>query len=254
MLCSMRVFLILITLAACEYRGDDPFRRGGKSPPNFAGLSDAQAYSAYSVMITWKAASDDTTDPPRIEYDIWMSQTAGGEDTGSPPVVAVTGTLHALVGGLVSGQKYYFLVRAKDQDGNHDANLAELDATTLMPAPATRTLTTDVQPILLHSCSDVGRCHGPVANNVGREQGMDFSTVDSAALALLGNVPTRTNPSLGRLRVKAGDSGNSFITDKLLGILGPDDGSQMPYDNSLSPITDDQIRTISEWIDQGAMR
>jgi ABC-type transport system involved in cytochrome bd biosynthesis fused ATPase/permease subunit len=67
-------------------------------------------------------------------------------------------------------------------------------------------------------------------------------------------VPARTNPSLGRLRVKAGDSGNSFLMDKLLGILSPDDGHQMPYDNSLSPVSDDDIRKTAEWIDQGAMR
>jgi hypothetical protein len=254
----MRVIWIVLALAGCEYRGDEPFRHGGKAPPNFAGILDAQPYSAYAVLLTWTAANDDTTDPPAMQYDIWSTTAAGSEDFGSMPVRSVVGTTRALIGGLMPGHKYYFIVRARDIDGNHDGNVVELDATTTMPAPATRTLTTDIQPILRNSCADTGRCHGPIAMNMGMEQGMDFSTVATSAAALLGTagtgVPAKTNPGLGRLRVKPGDSGKSFLMDKLLSILAPDDGAPMPYDTSLNPISDDDKKKIAEWIDQGAMR
>jgi hypothetical protein len=253
----MRWIYMVLLLTACEYRGDEPLAKGGKSPPNFSGLADAQPYSAYAVTLTWSPANDDTTDPPAMEYDVWYTMTSGAEDTTAAPAVSVVGTTHALVGGLAPGQKYYFLVQAKDIDGNYDGNRVELDATTNMPAPPARTLTTDIQPILRNSCADTGRCHGPISMNAGMEGGMDFSTAATSAAALLGSggsgVPAKTNPFLGRLRVKPHDSGNSFIMDKLLGILRPDDGSQMPYDNSLNPISDDDKRKIAEWIDQGAM-
>ena len=208
---------MVVLLTACEYRGDEPFRKGGKAPPNFGGLLDAQPYSAYAVTLTWSPANDDTTDPPAMQYDVWYAMSSGGEETAATPAVSVVGTTHALVGGLMPGQKYYFQVRAKDIDGNHDANVVELDATTNMPAPAARTLTTDIQPILRNSCADTGRCHGPISMNAGMEAGMDFSTAATSTQALLGSggagVPTMTNSFLGRLRVKPHDSGNSFIMD-----------------------------------------
>jgi hypothetical protein len=248
---------MVLLVTACEYRGDEPFRHGGKSPPNFGGLVDAQPYSAYAVTLSWNAANDDTTDPTAMEYDVWYATTSGGEDMSAAPVVSLVGTTHALVGGLMPGQKYYFIVRARDLDGNYDRNQVELDATTNTPAPARRTLTTDVQPILRNICADTGRCHGPISMNTGMDAGMDFSTAATSTAALLGpngtGVPTMINQSLGRLRVKPGDSGNSFLMNKLLGILRPDDGAAMPYDNLLGSINDDDKRKIAEWIDQGAM-
>jgi hypothetical protein len=251
---ALRLAPILLIAAACEYRGDEPFRTGGKSPPNFTGIASAQPYSAYAVLVSWSAANDDTTDAAAIDYAVWTATAPGAEDLAGAPAVSVQAALRALAGGLLPGERRYFVVHATDQDGMRERNGAELDATTFAPAPPLRTLTSDVQPILARSCAALGRCHGPVSAGTGMEQGMDFSTADSAAAALLGNVPARTNPALGRLRVKAGDSGNSFLMDKLLDVLGPDDGHAMPYDNSLTAIDDNQIRLIAEWIDQGAMR
>src|SRR5215468_4912352 len=151
---QMRWIWMVLLVTACEYRGDEPFRRGGKSPPNFGGLLDAQPYSAYAVTLSWSAANDDTTDPPAMEYDVWYATTSGGENTSTAPVLSLVGTTHALVGGLMPGQKYYFIVHAKDVDGNYDSNRVELDATTITHAPARRTLTTDIEPILRNSCAD----------------------------------------------------------------------------------------------------
>ena len=260
------LIVILVTLGACQYRGEEPFRKGGKSPPNFSGISDAVAYSAYAVMVSWSAANDDTTEPNAIEYDVWKAGAPGTEDFAGTPTVSVVGGKRALVGGMMPGQKAYFVVRAKDLDGNFDNNAFELDATTMTPAAAPHKLSTDVQPLLSRRCSDVGQCHGTIFQMMGKEQGMDFTTPDAARTALLGlngmGVPSMVNPSLMRLRVKSGDSGNSFIMDKILGTLGPDDGGKMPFDQRLCnipidpatcPISDDEIRLIAEWIDQGAL-
>ena len=248
----MRRIVILIALAGCDSRGDESLQ----VRPLFDGVSDAQALSAYAVIVSWPAAIDNSTDQTSMRYSVWSADPMGmAHDftTDEAPAVSDTGTLKALVGGLMPNQSYVFMAHATNLGGVRDKNVTQKVATTMAMPPA-RTLTADVQPILQNTCSDVGQCHGPTdATGAGMAKGMDFSTVDKT-LASLVNVPAMTNPQAGRVRVKPGDSGNSFIMYKVLGILGKDDGPKMPLNNTLGPLSADQIRIISEWIDQGAMR
>jgi hypothetical protein len=248
----MRRIVILIALAGCQYRGDESVQ----VRPLFDGVSDAQPLSAYAVIVSWPAAIDNSTDQTSMRYSVWSADPvdmAHDFTTDQAPAVSDTGTLKALVGGLMPNQNYVFMAHATNLGGVRDKNVTQKVATT-MTAPPMRTLTADVQPILHNTCSDVGQCHGPKNSaGAGMERGMDFSTVDSTLAALV-NVPAMTNPQPGRLRVTPGDSGNSFIMNKVLGILGKDDGAQMPYQMKLGPLSPNQIRIISEWIDQGAMR
>lgn len=247
----MRTIALLLALAGCQYRGDESVQ----TRPLFDGVTGAQAYSAYAVVVSWPRATDATTDQPAMRYSVWSANPmdmAHDFTTDVPPAVVQTGTLKALVGALTPATGYVFMAHATNVAGVRDKNVAQIDATTLA-APPSRTLAADVQPILAQSCAAVGRCHGPKdASGAGMDAGMDLSTAASSAAALVG-VAATINPAAHRVRVQAHDSGNSFLMDKLLGILSPSDGAKQPPDNSLPAITDDQIRIISEWIDQGAM-
>ena len=247
----MRTIALLLALGACAYRGDE----GVQTRPLFDGVSDVQPYSAYAVVVSWPLAIDPSTDQATMRYGVWSADPmdmAHDFTTDQMPAVVQTGTLKALVGALTPATQYVFMAHATNLGGVRDKNVRQVDATTLA-APPNRTLAADVQPILSQSCAATGRCHGPKdASGAGMDAGMDLSTAASSAAALIG-VQAAINPAAHRVRVQAHDSGNSFLMDKLLGILGPSDGARQPPDTSLPAISDDQVRIISEWIDQGAM-
>jgi alpha-tubulin suppressor-like RCC1 family protein len=95
----------------------------------------AIAYSDRYVTLTWTAASDDVTPASAIVYDICVSRTSGS--CASNFLVTDTTDAGATlwnVGNLVQGANYYFLVRARDQAGNRDDNLIELQAQPKLPS------------------------------------------------------------------------------------------------------------------------
>ena len=59
-----------------------------------------------------------------------------------------------------------------------------------------------------------------------------------------------TARNAGRLRVDPGNPSNSFILDKLQGVLVPGEGEPMPL--QLKRLPDAAIRLVSEWIAAGA--
>jgi hypothetical protein len=79
---------------------------------------------------------------------------------------------------------------------------------------------------------------------------MNFNTAATAYTALMAQALTR--PELKR--VLPGDSGQSFIVRKILGVVDPfRDGERMPPMSSGYPaLADSDIALIREWIDQGA--
>jgi hypothetical protein len=83
------------------------------------------------VELSWGAASDDVTASAGIVYLVYMSTSAGGEDFTKPTATTAAGATTFRVGGLAAGTHYYFVVRARDQAGNADANVVERSATPL---------------------------------------------------------------------------------------------------------------------------
>jgi hypothetical protein len=82
-------------------------------------------------------------------------------------------------------------------------------------------------------------------------QGLDLSTAAAGYAALVGQ-PSSENSRL--LRVKAGNSGQSYLVRKLLGLVNPlTEGERMPLASAgLPPLSDALIALVREWIDQGA--
>ncbi len=75
--------------------------------------------------MTWRAASDEITPAPLIAYDIYMAMRQGGEDFSAPTWTAPPGATRFRTPGLPSHGALYFVVRARDQAGNEDANTVE---------------------------------------------------------------------------------------------------------------------------------
>jgi hypothetical protein len=101
------------------------------TPPVFAGLASAIAVSGTSVLLGWDPATDDNSLPQAIEYDVYVATTPGGQLFGDPPAyTSPAGATVLAVGGLSPNTTYYFVVRARDEAGNRDANTVERMADT----------------------------------------------------------------------------------------------------------------------------
>jgi Fibronectin type III domain len=99
--------------------------------PTFGGCVLADAVSATSVNMTWKAATDDVSTAVGITYDVFASKTPDGQDFDSPPQGSFLGGTSGIVDGLDNSSTYYFVCRAKDSSGNEDSNTFQRSATTL---------------------------------------------------------------------------------------------------------------------------
>ena len=106
---------------------------GDTTPPVFAGLKTAVACTpgperpgqTTPYNLAWHAAHDDVTPGSQIVYDIFMSTTPGGEDFSQPSWTSPPGATKFQTPGLPANESVYFVVRARDQAGNEDANTVE---------------------------------------------------------------------------------------------------------------------------------
>ena len=105
-------------------------------PPVFAGCASASGVDPQSIAVTWTPATDNSTPPTLIKYDVFASTTDGGWDFNTPTATfAATGGAilsGATVQGLVSGTTYYLVCRARDLSDNEDQNTFTRVATTLV--------------------------------------------------------------------------------------------------------------------------
>jgi hypothetical protein len=103
----------------------------------------------------------------------------------------------------------------------------------------------DVQAIFDEKCATVG-CHSGAfpANDMSLVAGVSFDEI-------VGVEPFNAAAvDMGLLRVDPGDAANSFLLLKVAGPLPPVLGSQMPQFQE--PLSEDEVRTIREWIETGA--
>jgi hypothetical protein len=91
----------------------------------------------------------------------------------------------------------------------------------------------------------VSTCHGSTrAGNLDLRPGAAYAS-------LVGVVPDNAAArAKGWLRVKSGDVAASFLSAKLHGTLGADEGSRMPLDDD--PLTEKEITLVDAWIAAGA--
>ncbi|HVV81874.1 MAG TPA: fibronectin type III domain-containing protein [Kofleriaceae bacterium] len=210
--------------------------------PTFTGVTTATALNPGHVRLTWAEGSDDLTPRADLVYDVYAATHAGGENFAAPTMSSPPGADAFTVGGLTPATTWFFVVRARDQSGNHDGNTVERSATT---PPITVTFSTQVAPVLAASCAANG-CHAPPFP----ELGLDLSNGAAARAQTIGVLAAEVNIP----RVTAGDSssGASYLMAKLRGGGPLYEGSVMPPPPA-SPLTAQQLQTIATWIDEGAV-
>lgn len=97
-------------------------------PPLFGGLETVTDVSLSSMQLLWSAATDSFTTPANMVYLVYQAVSSGGQDYANPVLVTAPGAASALMTGLTPGTRYYFVVRARDEAGNIDANTIERSA------------------------------------------------------------------------------------------------------------------------------
>jgi hypothetical protein len=102
------------------------------SPPTFAGATSATATSDSTIVLSWAAATDSNTPSADIAYDVYEAVASGAEEYGSgPEFTTPLGATTFAVTGLQPLETVYFVVRARDLEGNEDTNTVEVSAKTL---------------------------------------------------------------------------------------------------------------------------
>ena len=75
--------------------------------------------------LRWSPANDDRTPSNAIVYDVYQATSPGGQDFETPTYTTPAGATSFTTPDLSPEVSYYFVVRARDQNGNRDPNLAE---------------------------------------------------------------------------------------------------------------------------------
>jgi hypothetical protein len=208
------------------------------TPPAFGGLTSAIVDSvARRVTFIWAAASDDRTAPEQIVYDVYESQTSGGQVFTAPPrASSLPGATSLEVTDLTPDTTLFWVVRARDLGGNHDKNAVEANGAIAV------SFDRQVQTTLTHDCAVTG-CHvpgNPMANLI-LSRGFAYG-------ALVGQTATEL-PSMKR--VNPGDSSTSFLYQKI-SKNPPPVGWQMPAPATGSVLSDAEKSAVERWIDLGA--
>ena len=213
-------------------------------PPTFAGIilpSFTGDPAARTATLSWAAATDPATTADKMFYDVYESQTMGGEDFTKPPATtSMQGALTITLTGLPPNATVYFVVRARDLDGNHDSNVVEASLSTNV------SFALNVQPIFSDDCGVVG-CHVPGSPTGGLILAAGF------AYAQLVNVAAPEQPTLNF--VTPTDPTDSYLAVKinyngLFSTKGK--GTLMPAPSTGSTLSAAEINTIANWIAQGA--
>jgi CARDB len=107
---------------------------GDVTPPRFAGLERATTcvpgpvggttrYTPYHLE--WQPATDGGTPASKIVYNVYETQTAGGEDFSKPSYTTPRGATSFSTPPLPDNVPHFFVVRAVDKAGNEDVNDVE---------------------------------------------------------------------------------------------------------------------------------
>jgi hypothetical protein len=150
----------------------------------------------------------------------------------------------------VSNTAFYFVVRAQDETGNAEKNVAEVTATTLV------SFTDDVQPIFSGNCA-ILICHTKGVDGLNPPiQGQDLD--EGAAYTNIVNVVARegaqlspAEPNVKRIDGTSTDPHNSYLWRKITGTQ-PIFGNQMPPPQAQRILSAENKLTIEDWIRQGA--
>lgn len=238
-------------------------------PPSFTGLATVVA-GATTVDLTWPQAHDNETADKDILYSVYASADAGGEDYNTTPIATISGGVTGmtvpkgslskitssdvnvqkeLAAGHVSNTKLYFVVRAFDEAGNFDDNTFELSDTTKV------SFADDVQPIFSANCA-ISLCHWQGVDGTNppiQGQNLDVGSAYLNIHNIVAREGTAINePNIKRIDGTSTDPHDSYLWRKITGTPNIS-GSPMPPAAAQRTLADSQIKTIENWIRQGAL-
>ena len=208
------------------------------TPPTFGGATSAITKSPGSVALSWAPASDDVSQASAISYLVYASTTSGGEDFKSPDLVTVAGATSATPSDLGGDTLYYFVVRAKDQAGNVDANTTEVTATTPHVG-----FTSDVAPAVravVHQRPAVTPVPTPRSRSTSRRR--KPPTTRSSAIPSRSAAGSQSSHRRSRARATSFKSSAATAAASAAG--------RCP--SRPTPLTAAQIDLVSAWIGKGA--
>ena len=126
---------LVLGLAAVSWVTSSPAeaKRQDDIPPIFAGLTSATTCipgpigggKTASYTLRWDPATDNVSPVKKIVYDVYQAETSGGEDFSAPTYTTPAGATSFATPPLPTDKYFYFVVRARDQAGNRDANTVE---------------------------------------------------------------------------------------------------------------------------------
>lgn len=212
--------------------------------PTFGGI-DAITFDAVgrTAKLTWLAATDDRTTPANMVYAVYQRTGVEPYDFERPIQVTAANALTVDIPSLKSNTSYAWVVRARDEAFNEDANLQEKGGTTNV------SYLLDVQPIFVRSCAVVG-CHVSALPAGG------LSLSSSVAYESIVDVDAAQRPggtTLARIDTTAPITpANSYLLRKTQAVSGAIVGSPMPAPGSGNTLTDAEKSALVKWVEQGA--
>ncbi len=260
---------------------------GNAVPPVFVtGVTLKYGPAPFTATIAWDTAATDAVTPQNeIEYDVFVSTAPGAEVTSGIPQWSTTqgGLMSLLLTNLTPNATLYFVVCARDSEGNH-ACAASADGGSDEVFVATPvSFAQNIEPLFAHDCGVVG-CHVP-GNPTGRlvlAKGFAYGAIvnvpafESQPVITLkpdaGLPPGMTTPitypdgggagTIALNYVTPSDAADSFLyikthIDALNGLLGvaastPILGQVMPAPATGTTLEARELDSIRDWINQGA--
>ncbi len=200
-------------------------------PPTFSGVVSAAPQAgneATTIVLSWDAATDDQTPPDQIAYDVYQSATQGGEVLTGTPTTSVTGMTSATV-SMTPATLGYWVVRARDKAGNHDANMIEASTTTFV------SFAQNLQQAWSSVCTNCHTTTHAGGNRPYLDPGASYVELVQSGLGV----------------VTVGDHTNSLVWQytNWTGTNCP----YMPYNDCPQKLSQQDIAWIAAWIDQGAL-
>jgi hypothetical protein len=131
--CAMGAIALVAMSSAAAVLAPAAVAKSDQIPPTFAGLTSATTCvpgpispgQSVSYTLIWDPASDNTTPPKKIVYEIYQANKPGVEDYTAATYVADAGATSFTTPALPAEQSVYFVVRARDRADNRDANQVE---------------------------------------------------------------------------------------------------------------------------------
>lgn len=215
------------------------------APPTFAGATGVTVDATLrTATLTWNAGTDDTTQPPGLVYEVYERSGNGAFDFATPKATSTPGATSIVLTDLHPDAELTWVVRARDGAKNRDANSVEVTGATGV------SYRLQVLPLLAQDCAVVG-CHTNALPMSGLSLGWEVAYDNTVGVTAGERPPGRATPIN---RITPGDTSESYLYRKIMGVQGTIVGNQMPAPGTGSALSDEEKALMKRWIEQGAPR